>query len=582
MSHYYSAERNVQILLALMKAHGVRKVVVSPGATNVCVVGSLQSDPYFQLYSSVDERSAAYIACGLAAESGEPVALSCTGATASRNYAPGLTEAFYRKLPVLAITSSRPQSSVGMLVPQATDRTQQFKDMLNLSVQVPTVADKNDEWAVSIQINKALLALRHRGGGPVHINIVSGYSRDFSVRKLPEVTVIRRYCPGDAFPEIPARGKIAIFVGAHTRWSEALTQAVDDFCATYDAVVICDQTSNYRGKYRVLAKLSTIQQNNRTPNADIDLLIHIGEVSGSYMTLFPKAVWRVSPDGEIRDRFRKLTAVFDMEEQAFFRVYAAKAPASERNSFLRSWQADREELLAKLPELPFSNLWIAQHTAPRLPADSVLYLAILNTLRAWCYFETPDSIICYANTGGFGIDGGTSSLLGTSLANPNRLCFGITGDLGFFYDLNALGNRHVGRNLRLILINNGLGTEFKNFNHYAALFGDEADQYIAAAGHYGRKSRKLVRHYAEDLGFEYMSAEGKDDYLAAMDRFFTPELTDRPMLLEVFTDSKLESDALHTVMTLNGEEEKKGGAKVMVKRVLGENNVRTLKRMIRK
>ena len=86
---YYTNERSQQIVIALLKAHGIRKVVASPGTTNITLVGSMQQDPYFEMYSSVDERSAAYIACGLAAESGEPVVLSCTGATASRNYLPG-------------------------------------------------------------------------------------------------------------------------------------------------------------------------------------------------------------------------------------------------------------------------------------------------------------------------------------------------------------------------------------------------------------------------------------------------------------------------------------------------------------
>ena len=85
MEKYYVSERNVQIVLSLLKVHGVRKVIASPGATNLTLVASMQQDPYFEIYSSVDERSAAYIACGLAAESGEPVVFSCTGATASRN-----------------------------------------------------------------------------------------------------------------------------------------------------------------------------------------------------------------------------------------------------------------------------------------------------------------------------------------------------------------------------------------------------------------------------------------------------------------------------------------------------------------
>ena len=71
-----------------------------------------------EMYSAADERSAAYIACGLAAESGEPVVLSCTGATASRNYYPGLTEAYYRHLPILAVTASQILSHTGGYFPQ--------------------------------------------------------------------------------------------------------------------------------------------------------------------------------------------------------------------------------------------------------------------------------------------------------------------------------------------------------------------------------------------------------------------------------------------------------------------------------
>ena len=101
---YYTSERNVQIVISLLKAHGIHRVIASPGTTNMTFVVSVENDPWFQVWSSVDERSAAYLACGMAAETGEPVVISCTGATASRNYMPGLTEAYYRKLPVLAIT----------------------------------------------------------------------------------------------------------------------------------------------------------------------------------------------------------------------------------------------------------------------------------------------------------------------------------------------------------------------------------------------------------------------------------------------------------------------------------------------
>ena len=113
MEFKYTVEKNVQMLIYLLKAHGIKKVIASPGTTNITFVASMQQDPYFEIYSAADERSAAYMACGLAAESGEPVVISCTGATASRNYVPGLTEAYYRKLPIVAITSAQHLGRIG-------------------------------------------------------------------------------------------------------------------------------------------------------------------------------------------------------------------------------------------------------------------------------------------------------------------------------------------------------------------------------------------------------------------------------------------------------------------------------------
>ena len=81
----YTNDKGTQIVLSLLKQHGIRKIVASPGTTNIALVASMQFDPWFEMYSSVDERSAAYMACGLASASGEPVVLTCTGATASRN-----------------------------------------------------------------------------------------------------------------------------------------------------------------------------------------------------------------------------------------------------------------------------------------------------------------------------------------------------------------------------------------------------------------------------------------------------------------------------------------------------------------
>ncbi len=583
MATYYTDERNAQILIALMKEHGIRKVIASPGTTNICLVASLQQDPFFEIFSSVDERSAAYMACGMAAESGEPVALSCTGATASRNYMPGLTEAYYRKLPIVAITSSRPNNRIGHNFDQVTDRRFPLPDIALLSVQLPIVKDKEDEWECEISANKALLELRRRGGGPVHINLHTLYSHDYSVRELPPARAIHRYTSEDVFPELP-KGKIAVFVGAHLQWSERLTKEVEYFCKCFNGAVIYDQTSNYAGKYGVTMCLIGKQIQYHASCTAPDLMIHIGDISGAAVSLRPKEAWRVNPDGEIRDTFKALTKVFEMSEVNFFEKCTEKAEdRKEKQNYYKEWCDEDAQLRTLITDLPFSAAWIAQQTAPKLPEFSVLHLGIFNSLRTWNYFQIPDSVRVYSNVGGFGIDGSTSSLLGASLASPNKLFFGIVGDLAFFYDLNALGNRHVGKNFRLMVVNNGTGFEMKYYRSSAPIqsqFGDFADDYFAARGHFGKQSRDLVRHYAEDLGFQYITASNKDEYLSVMDTFVQPELTEKPIIFEVFTDEDGENSAQKILDNLRIP--LSGKAKNLAKNIIGTENVQKIKKILKR
>ena len=580
MTKYYTDEKNVQVILALLKAHGIRKVIASPGTTNITIVASMQNDPYFEMYSSVDERSAAYMACGLAAESGESVVISCTGATASRNYLPGLTEAYYRKLPILAITSTQAVSKVGHHIAQLIDRSSIQNDVAKLSVTLPIVKDNDDLWDCEIKVNQAILELKRHGGGPVHINLPTTYSKSYDTKELPKVRVIDRITSTNEFPEIPY-GKVAVFIGAHAVMNKEQTEAIDRFCASNDAVVFCDHTSNYKGKYRVLYSLVACQQMYDLVENQPEMLIHIGEISGDYYSfgINGKQIWRVSEDGEIRDTFRRLRYVFEMSEQSFFQIYIKK-DQDDRSSYLQLCKNYLNELYNKIPELPFSNIWLASKMAHRIPEDSTIHFGILNSLRSWNFFEVPYSVLTASNVGGFGIDGNISSLVGASLVNKNKLYFGVIGDLAFFYDMNVMGNRHVGNNLRILLINNGKGTEFRQYNHAAANFGEDADKYIAAAGHFGNKSQVLVKHYTQDLGFEYMSASDKYQFEQVYERFLTAEMTEQPMLFEVFTNNTDESEALEIISNI--EENIKGRAKQLAKEILGENNLNILKKVMQK
>jgi 2-succinyl-5-enolpyruvyl-6-hydroxy-3-cyclohexene-1-carboxylate synthase len=580
MERRYTAEKHIQVLVALLKAHDIKKVVASPGSTNMNIVASMQNDEHFEIYSSVDERSSAYMACGLAAESGEPVVITCTGATASRNFLSGLTEAYYRKLPILAITATNAVSTIGQHVAQVIDRSTLPNDAARHSVLLPIVKDEDDLWDCEVKVNRALLELRHRGGGPVHINVPTTYNNSF-VRDLPKVRKIDRISSIDSFPELPNHLKVAVFVGAHAIWTNEQTNALDRFCSTNNAVVLCDHTSNYKGKYRVLYTLAASQSPDH-PASQPDILIHIGEISGDYYTLAlgkkAKEIWRVSEDGEIRDTFRKLRYIFEMPEQGFFEKYANEKIETP-NHYYQICTERLGELRNKVPDLPFSNIWIASKMAHRIPKGSTIHFGILNSLRSWNFFELPGSVFSASNVGGFGIDGNVSALHGASLANKDKVFFGIVGDLAFFYDLNVLGNRHIRKNLRIMLVNNGKGTEFLLYSHKGSQFGNDVEKYMAAAGHFGNQSRSLVKHIAQDFGFEYFSAANKQEFEAVYERFLVPDITERPMVFEVFTNSSAESDALQRIRNI--EEDLKGKIKKVVKGIVGRKGINIIKKVIK-
>lgn len=574
----YTSEKNTQILISLMKAHGVNDIIISPGSMNHIFAACVQEDPDFRVYSCIDERSAAYMACGMAEEKGRPVALSCTGATASRDYMPGLTEAYYRKLPVLAITSLSTRQFVGQLMGQQIDRSVQPKDALVESVYIPPVKDEKDRLVCEREINKALLALTFNGGGPVHIDMGTTFGK-LEVETLPEARVIRRFTHLDSLPEIP-KGRIAVMMGVHKYISEELEKAIDNFCATHDAIVITPNPRSYRGRYAATACLLFSQLGYNGSLNRMDLMIHIGEVNTDAVgfVVKPKEVWRVSEDGQLKDRYDKLTAVFQMSELEFFRHYTEEG--ANKDSQIREFEAEDTAIREKIPELPFSNGWMMQKFAPQIPVDAKIHLGILNSVRAFDYAKPQHRLLTYANTGGFGIDGCISSMVGASMASPETEFFGVVGDLVFFYDMNVFGNRHVGKNLHLIVVNNDGGQQFRNFDHPASKLGEASDPFIAAAGHNGPKSPNLIKHYVEDLGFKYLTASSKKEFDAVLHEFMQKG---QSVVLETFTKKEDENAAFIALRSLIPAD---NGVTTTLKKAvlshLSEENVGRLKKIFRK
>lgn len=129
-----------------------------------------------------------------------------------------------------------------------------------------------------------------------------------------------------------------------------------------------------------------------------------------------------------------------------------------------------------------------------------------------------------------------------------------------------------------MLINNGKGNEFHNYIQNWSQFGEYVDDFGAAGGHFGCQSPNLVRHYTEDLGFEYMTAANKEEFLEKLSRFMTPHVTDKPMLFEVFTKGEDDSEAYKRMrrLVVNTKEELKVKLKDSIRKTVGDNKVRKI------
>ena len=185
----YTIQENVRIVVALLKQYNIRHIVISPGGTNIPISQAVQDDPFFHCYSVPDERSAMYFAIGIYLQTGEIVATSCTSAQATRNYVPGLTEAFYKHAPILAITTSKLERYSYQDYMQAPDQCSLPKDSVKKTYDLPPVTDTNTRIQCINSAQAAILELMHHISGPVQLNlrINDAVQSNFSEEALPQL-----------------------------------------------------------------------------------------------------------------------------------------------------------------------------------------------------------------------------------------------------------------------------------------------------------------------------------------------------------------------------------------------------------
>lgn len=540
----YTAHKHLQILIALLKKHGVTHLVLSPGARSIPFVRSVEIDPDFTCYSVVDERSAAFFAMGLAQELNQPVGLACTSSTATCNYYSAVVEAYFQQVPLVLLTFDRDQYLLGQMENQMIEQKGMYGIYCQTSITIPNVKDSHDFGYCQRIINEALLEMTHHGGKPVQINIPIFSPDAFNVKQLPEVKKIERLIAGTQSKEweekkenICSKKKILFVFGQGKCLTQEEEQALNVFCEQYDCVIATEHMSNVHNKYTLLTYgLAETISDGKFSEYMPDLLISYGgNVSGRLKDLFrtrPNQVehWSIREDGKLVDIFKNLSVIYESTLLYFLHYFSdTDTENSNAHEYYKIWEHGVSD--AKVRNVKFSNFYVAQKIAENVQPNSIVHTGILNSTRHMNFFELDNSIEYYSNIGAFGIDGTLSTFLGQSVAT-DKMCYLLLGDLSFLYDMNSVSIRHLRGNVRIIVVNNGGGGEF----HY--IMGKERiptiDKHISAGHHHS------IQGWVESLGFAFYSAHGKEEFDQQFERFMQYD-GEVPAVIEVFTD--MEEDA---------------------------------------
>ena len=501
----YSNKENVNILTSLLMAHGIRHAVVCPGSRNSPIVHNLNECPDIVCYSVTDERSAGFYALGMAQASNNPVVVCVTSGTALLNVLPAVAEAYYQHVPMVVISADRPPQWIDQLDGQTLPQPDALGRFVRKAVSLSEPRDEEKHWYCNRLVNEALLDSRYQGGCPVHINVpISEPLFDYTTAELPQERKIERI-----EAEMPPH---------------VLSHVCRMFMQAKRPMLITGQPMNPLMDEAVL-----LVQDDESYVPDFVLYTGGAIVSKRLKRFLRKAkeTWVVNREGMVTDTFMNVTHVI----QGDGRVVADQVSfmlEQQGHPFERKWQM----LLADIGhtvcayEPAYSQMAAVRYFEQHMNGgSSVIHYANSTAIRLANIF--PSKCLVYCNRGVNGIEGSLSTAAGYSCVTDN-LVFCVIGDLSFFYDQNALWNQNLRGNLRILLMNNGKGGIFnmlKGLEHSPA-----RDKYVAAEHH------TSAAGICQQNNVVYMKAENMEEMQYGIDRLLQ-EGSDRPMLLEVFTDA---------------------------------------------
>ena len=561
----YSNKENVNRLTSLLLEYGVSDAVVCPGSRNAPIVHNLSVCEAIRCRPVTDERSAAFYALGLAIATRRPTVVCVTSGSALLNVMPAVAEAAYQHVPLVVISADRPQQWIDQLDGQTIPQSDALGRFVRKAVQLPEPHNDEERWLCRRLVNEAIHLATCRQGAPVHINVpISEPLFEFDTEQLPQLSRfnnIKRAAIKDASMDMPdafhdaTRPMIVIGQLAHGTVSHETIRSLSE-----KYVVMSEPLSS--PSYMTIhfdEAIRYIVSDNSSINDDEDdktayypdYVIYVGD------TLVSKPARRflrnakapsclITPDAaDIHDPLMTLTDIVECDSDSINALLASLCDApdtDERCRFHDRWQSFLDACAAHAdayaPEYSqMATVKYFEEQLADLDIDICVHYANSSAVRLACIYAQH---YVWCNRGVNGIEGSLSTAAGFSLATHDMtVC--VIGDLSFFYDQNALWNSNLRGNLRIILLNARGGGIFRQL---PGLSDSPAADDLVMASHENTAQGICTQN---DIG--YMSAKNMDEMQIGIVTLLTRE-SERPMLLEVFTDSNDDVKALEKYFKL--------------------------------
>lgn len=541
-------QNNINALISALSQKGLKNVVISPGSRNAPLVMAFQRHTSIKCYSVVDERSAGFVALGMAKKLQEPVALLCTSGSAVLNYYPAISEAYYMQVPLIVISADRPADLLDRWDGQAIHQFEVFKPHIRSSFNTPDNSDFAQFQTFFDLGAKAYSNSISTIQGPVHINVPLKEPLYANAEDVFEYPVFE--LPSSVIPsqntDLPVMddnffvnfSKILVLNGAANSSLDcnSILNKIKDRKAV---VILSDIISGKHSESSFQNWESIVLNSNEEQKSELlpDLLITTGKMilSKSLKNLLKKskikAHWHIAENGYCADTFYSNPSIFKISDQDFFERFEEHLPEQLNQDYFNAWNK-----LSELHKIKSEGLNVNDYNEfnllvkflKALPSEK-LNLNISNSmsirLAAYNMHCLDAQWNIYSNRGVSGIDGCTSTAMGMALldSSPNFL---ITGDLAFLYDVNAFFINEKPQNFKVLIMNNQGGGIFKNIEGPSKM--KESDPYLYTPHLFNAK------HIASHYNINYISADNQEQFDKGLKEFIQSQDL---CFFEVFSDS---------------------------------------------